>query len=65
MPGPGFQDVSGPAAPPQNRTAGEYILQLLVKIDRSHSWEQAKNRLYRELRRIPSTELTIDVDPVN
>ena len=61
----GFQDVSGPAAPPQNRTAGEYILQLLVKIDRSHSWEQAKNRLYRELRRIPSTELTIDVDPVN
>ena len=32
----GFQDVSGPAAPPQNRTAGEYILQLLVKIDRSH-----------------------------
>ena len=61
----GFQDVSGPAAPPQNRTAGEYILQLLVKIDRSHSWEQAKNRLYRELRRIPSTDLTIDVDPVN
>ena len=61
----GFQDVSGPAAPPQNRTAGEYILQLLVKIDRSHSWEQAKNRLYRELRLIPSTELTIDVDPVN
>ena len=61
----GFQDVSGPAAPPQNRTAGEYILQLLVKIDRSHSWEQAKNRLYGELHRIPSTELTIDVDPVN
>ena len=43
----GFQDVSGPAAPPQNRTAGEYILQLLVKIDRSHSWEQAKNRVHR------------------
>ena len=61
----GFRDVSGPAAPPQEKAGGEYQLQFLVKTDRAHSWAQAKERLYRELRRIPSTELTIDVDPVN
>ena len=61
----GFRDVSGPAAPPQEKAGGEYQLQFLVKTDRAHSWAQAKERLYRELRRIPSTDLTIDVDPVN
>ncbi len=59
-----FQDVSGPATPPQNRMAGEYNLQFLVKIDRSHSWTHEKDSLYRKLRSLPSTELSIDVDPV-
>ena len=61
----GFRDVGGPAAPPQEKAGGEYQLQFLVKTDRAHSWAQAKERLYRELRRIPSTDLTIDVDPVS
>ena len=60
----GFTDVSGPAAPPVEKSGGEYILQFLVKTDRHRSWAQAKRRLYEQLRHIPASDLAIDVDPV-
>lgn len=61
----GFQDVNGPAAPPQERVAGELQLQFLIKTDRHRNWASEKEILYGQLRRIPSTELVVDVDPVN
>ena len=61
----GFQDISGPAAPPQEKAGGEFQLQFLIKTDRRRSWAQEKACLAGQLRRIPSTELTVDVDPVN
>lgn len=61
----GFHDISGPAAPPVDRTAGEYLMQFIVKTDRTHNWSSAKERLYNLLRSIPAASLTIDVDPVN
>lgn len=61
----GFNDISGPAAPPVEKTAGEYQLQFIVKTDRSRNWTAGKERLYKLLRGIPTASLTIDVDPVN
>ncbi|HIZ84980.1 MAG TPA: primosomal protein N' [Candidatus Coprenecus stercoravium] len=61
----GFKDICGPTAPPMERSAGEFVQQLLLKTDRSRNWEPAKARLYRMLRNIPASVLTIDVDPVN
>ena len=60
----GFRDVCGPAAPPIERSAGEYQLQFLIKTDRLRNWTQAKERLYNRLRSFPASTLTIDVDPV-
>lgn len=60
----GFRDICGPAAPPVEKSSGEFLLQFLIKTDRSHSWTQAKARLYSRLRGFPAASLTIDVDPV-
>ena len=60
----GFRDICGPAAPPFEKISGEFVLQFMIKTDRSRNWTQAKERLYSRLRRIPSSEITIDVDPV-
>ena len=60
----GFSDISGPAAPPVERSAGEFRQHLLIKTDRSRSWAREKSMLYGSLRSIPASELTIDVDPI-
>ena len=60
----GFRDICGPAAPPVEKSSGEFLLQFLIKTDRSRSWTQAKARLYSRLRGFPAASLTIDVDPV-
>ena len=60
----GFSDITGPAAPPVERSAGEFRQHLLIKTDRSRSWAREKSMLYGSLRSIPASELTIDVDPV-
>ena len=60
----GFSDITGPAAPPVERSAGEFRQHLLIKTDRSRSWAREKSMLYCSLRSIPASELTIDVDPV-
>lgn len=61
----GFADISGPSVAPAEKNAGEYAMQLIIKASRNRDWSAAKKRLFNLLRDIPSTDLTIDVDPVN
>lgn len=60
----GFRDICGPAAPPGDKNSGEFQLQFLIKTDRHRNWAKDKDRLYTRLRRIPSSGIAIDVDPV-
>lgn len=61
----GFTDISGPSAVPAEKSTGGYAMQLIIKAGRNRDWSAAKERLFGLLRDIPSTDLTIDVDPVN
>ncbi len=61
----GFDDICGPAPHPMETYAGEHRMQLIIKTGRSRNWSGPKQKLYACLRDIPSSNVTVDVDPVS
>ena len=65
IPACGFDDVSGPAAPPAEKAGGEYRLQFIIKTDRNRNRASEKERLLERLKTVSATDISIDVDPVS
>lgn len=61
----GIDDVTGPTAPPVDRSDGKFVKQFIIRLPRSSKTGEIKKRLYESLSNLSGQNCIIDVDPIN